>query len=60
MVVMQKSELTRISDANSDGRADSFETLCDDFGFHANYHEYAHGPARDNEGNYYFTLNPLL
>ena len=57
MVVMQKSELTRISDANSDGRADSFETLCDDFGFHANYHEYAHGPARDNEGNYYFTLN---
>ena len=57
LVVMQKSELTRISDSNSDGRADSFETLCDDFGFHANYHEYAHGPARDNEGNYYFTLN---
>ncbi|MAW10379.1 MAG: hypothetical protein ACJ0IB_04070 [Verrucomicrobiales bacterium] len=57
IVVMQKPELTRISDTNSDGRADLYETLCDDFGFHANYHEYAHGPARDNEGNYYFTLN---
>ena len=56
-VVMQKPELTRISDTNGDGRADQFETVCDDYGFHANYHEYAHGPARDNDGNYYFTLN---
>ena len=57
VVVMQKPELTRMSDTNGDGRADLFETLCDDYGFHANYHEYAHGPARDREGNYYFTLN---
>ena len=56
-VVMQKPELTRISDTNGDGRAAQFETVCDDYGFHANYHEYAHGPARDNDGNYYFTLN---
>jgi len=57
VVVMQKPELTRITDSNGDGRADQFETVCDDYGFHGNYHEYAHGPVRDAEGNYYFTLN---
>lgn len=57
IVVMQKPELTRMIDRNGDGRADSFETLCDDFGFHGNYHEYAHGPVRDADGNYYFLLN---
>lgn len=56
-VVMQKPELTRMRDSNGDGRCDSFETVCDDYGFHGNYHEYAHGPARDREGNYYFSLN---
>jgi len=54
---MQKPELTRMIDSNGDGRADQFETLCDDYGFHGNYHEYAHGPVRDAQGNYYFTLN---
>lgn len=57
IVIMQKPELTRLTDTNGDGRADQFETLCDDYGFHGNYHEYAHGPARDAEGNYYFALN---
>ena len=56
-VVMQKPELTRMKDSNGDGRGDSFETVCDDYGFHGNYHEYAHGPVRDKEGNYYFSLN---
>ena len=32
-VVMQKPELTRISDTTGDGRADLFETVCDDYGF---------------------------
>ncbi len=57
IVVAQKPEITRMRDTNSDGRADSFETMCDDFGFHGNYHEYTHGPVRDAEGNYYFLLN---
>jgi hypothetical protein len=57
IVVIQKPQLTRISDTNGDGRADRYETLFDDYGFHANYHEYAHGPARDRAGNYYVTLN---
>jgi len=57
IVVTQKPELTRMTDTNGDGRADKFETLCDDFGCHANYHEYIHGPVRDAEGAYYITLN---
>jgi hypothetical protein len=57
IVIAQKPELTRISDRNKDGLADHFETVCDDFGFHGNYHEYTHGPVRDAAGNYYFALN---
>jgi hypothetical protein len=57
VAIMQKPELTRMIDSNGDGRADQFETICDDYGFHGNYHEYAHGPVRDAQGNYYFTLN---
>jgi hypothetical protein len=57
VVIAQKPELTRLRDLNGDGRADAFDTVCDDFGFHGNYHEYTHGPARDAAGNYHFTLN---
>ncbi|MCE2961338.1 MAG: c-type cytochrome [Akkermansiaceae bacterium] len=57
IVIAQKPEITRISDSNADGRADTFVTLSDDYGFHGNYHEYCHGLARDPEGNYYFLLN---
>ena len=57
IVIAQKPELTRIRDRNADGRADVFETVCDAYGFHGNYHEYTHGPVRDAAGNYYFSLN---
>ena len=57
IVIGQKPELTRLRDVDHDGRADEFLTVCDDFGFHGNYHEYTHGPARDAAGNYYFALN---
>jgi len=57
IVVAQKPELTRMRDTNGDGRADDFQTMCDDYGFHGNYHEYSHGPVRDTDGNYYFLLN---
>jgi hypothetical protein len=57
LVVGQKPELTRLSDVDGDGRADCYDTLCDDFGFFSNYHEYLHGPVRDSAGNYYFNLN---
>ncbi|MEM1082779.1 MAG: hypothetical protein AAGI48_01545 [Verrucomicrobiota bacterium] len=57
MVVMQRSELTRIRDTDGDGRGDDFQTLCDNFGLSGNYHEYAYGPARDKDGNFYIALN---
>lgn len=57
IVITQKPELTRLIDTDGDGRADRFETLCDDFGFHGNYHEYTHGPVRGAGGNYHFNLN---
>jgi glucose/arabinose dehydrogenase len=57
IVIAQKPEISRLRDTNGDGRADTLETLCDDFGFHGNYHEYTHGPVRDAEGNYHFLLN---
>jgi glucose/arabinose dehydrogenase len=55
--VMQRSELTRIVDTDNDGHADRFEKISDAFGYSGNYHEYAYGPVRDNEGNFYVTLN---
>lgn len=57
IVISQKPELTRLTDEDGDGRADRYDTVCDDFGFHGNYHEYMHGPVRDAEGAYYFNLN---
>ena len=57
IVISQKPEITRLTDSDGDGRADMFKTVCDDFGFHGNYHEYTHGPVRDKAGNYYFLLN---
>ncbi|MDQ8196625.1 DUF1080 domain-containing protein [Pelagicoccus enzymogenes] len=59
IVAGQKPELTRISDTDGDGIADSFQTLSDQFSFHSNYHSYLHGPVRDKEGNYYYNLNLL-
>ncbi len=59
IVAGQKPELTRISDTDGDGIADSFETLADQFSYHSNYHSYMHGPVRDAAGNYYFNLNLL-
>ncbi len=57
LLVMQRAELTRISDTNGDGRADSYDTIYDSFGISGNYHEFAFGPARDQDGNLYVALN---
>ncbi|MGJ8723206.1 MAG: family 16 glycoside hydrolase [Roseibacillus sp.] len=56
-VVMQRPELTRISDSDGDGVADLYETICDDFGMSGNYHEFAFGPVRDANGDYFVSLN---
>ncbi len=51
----QQTEVTRITDANGDGRADRFETLSDKWGFN-NYHEFAMGSKFDPEGNLWVAL----
>ncbi len=55
--VVQRPELTKIVDRDGDGRADEFVTVCDRWGVSGDYHEFAFGPARDRQGNFYITLN---
>ncbi|HEX9795055.1 MAG TPA: hypothetical protein VGC54_13820 [Planctomycetota bacterium] len=55
--VAQRGELTRMKDADGDGRADLFETVCDFWKISGNYHEYNFGPRLDAEGNLWITTN---
>ncbi|GGY74456.1 hypothetical protein GCM10011613_19850 [Cellvibrio zantedeschiae] len=57
VVAGQKAELTRISDTNGDGIADSYQTLFDAHSYHGNYHSYMHGPVRGADGAYYLSIN---
>lgn len=57
VVAGQKAELTRISDTNGDGVADTYETLFDAHSYHGNYHSYMHGPVRGADGAYYLNIN---
>jgi len=57
VVAMQRPELTRLIDADGDGFADRYRTITDDFGLSGNYHEFAFGPAVDDQGNFYISLN---
>lgn len=57
LLVMQWTELTRLTDTDKDGKADFYETVFDGFGVTGNYHEFAYGPARDKDGNLYIALN---
>jgi sugar lactone lactonase YvrE len=54
--VMQRGELTRITDEDGDGEADNFEALNQQWGYTGNYHQYAFGLVRDREGSFYGTL----
>lgn len=57
VMVMQRPELTLIIDHDKDGEADEYKTFYDDFGMTGNYHEFAFGPVRDDDGNFYISLN---
>jgi hypothetical protein len=58
--VVQRPELTKLVDEDGDGRADLYQTVNADWGLTDNYHEYAFGPVRDAQGNFYGTLNTSL
>ena len=56
VLVMQRPELTRLTDTDGDGVADQYTTVFDNFGMSGNYHEFAFGPARDKDGNLFVSL----
>jgi glucose/arabinose dehydrogenase len=56
LYAMQRGELTRIKDTTGDGRADLFETVCDEWEIGGDYHEYAFGSKFDREGSLWVVL----
>jgi len=53
---VQRGEVSRLKDADGDGRADVFETVSDGWGINGNYHEYAFGSKFDNDGQLWVVL----
>lgn len=51
LIVQQRSELTRASDVDGDGRADDFATINDDWGISGDYHEYAFATKPNQDGD---------
>lgn len=49
-------EVARLKDDDGDGRADSFETVCDKWGVSGDYHEYAFGSRFDKAGDLWVVL----
>lgn len=60
LLVVQRSELTRLSDTNEDEVVDVYATVSNAWGITGNYHEYAFGPKRDGQGNLWVTLNQTI
>ncbi|WP_439481348.1 plastocyanin/azurin family copper-binding protein [Cyclobacterium plantarum] len=52
----QRSELTKLTDRNGDGRADTYETIVS-WPLSGNYHEYSYGPLFTPEGDMLVNLN---
>jgi len=53
----QRGELSRMRDADGDGRMDELETVADGWPISGNYHEYCFGPAVAGDGSFWLTLN---
>jgi len=56
ILVIQRPELTRLKDTDGDGKADVYQTLCDDWGLSGNYHEFTFGLVKDSRGNLFISL----
>lgn len=52
----QRGEITRLKDADGDGKADVFETFNDSWSIGGDYHEYAFGSRFDKQGNMWVVL----
>jgi glucose/arabinose dehydrogenase len=57
LFITQRSEVTRLRDADGDGVADEYLCAGKGWGVSGNYHEYAYGPKFDPKGNMWVTLN---
>lgn len=55
--VGQRAEITQLIDEDGDGVADLYRKVGGGWGYSGNYHEYAFGPVRDSQGNFFMTLN---
>ncbi|HEB54662.1 MAG TPA: hypothetical protein ENI87_15545, partial [bacterium] len=53
----QRAELTRMRDADGDGRMDEMEVVADGWPVSGNYHEYCFGPTVAGDGSFWLTLN---
>lgn len=60
LLVVQRSELTRLRDTNGDDVIDEYRTVANGWGITGNYHEYAFGPKRDGNGRLWVTLNQTI
>jgi len=56
LFLTQRPEVTRLKDEDGDGIADTYETICDQWGINGDYHEYAFGTPPDKEGNIWVVL----
>lgn len=56
MFVIQRTELTKLTDTDGDNQADKFETVNNSWGYNGNYHSFAFGLVKDKQGNFCGTL----
>ena len=56
LFITNRYEVARLKDEDGDGRADTFQTLCDKWGVSGDYHEYAFGSRFDKNGDLWVLL----
>ncbi len=56
LYVTQRCEVSKLTDIDGDGMADTFDTISDFWGINGDYHEYAFGSKFDADGNIWVAL----
>lgn len=57
VLLVQRGELSRLRDLDHDGEFETIDTITQNWGMTGNYHEFAFGLPRDEQGNVYVSLN---